>query len=62
MESLLLSARLQDCYNETTISVEDDLNIYCPIVGQACVAHYDDKLWYRAQIIGKGVCYECFFI
>lgn len=61
MESLLLSARLQDCYNETAMSGEDDLNIYSPIIGQACVARYDDKLWYRAQVIGKSVCNECLF-
>lgn len=55
MEYLLLSAKLQDCYNESTVAAEDDLCIYCPVIGQACVARYDDKYWYRAQIIGKGV-------
>ncbi|KAM7406894.1 hypothetical protein PAMA_002879 [Pampus argenteus] len=53
MQSMLLSAKLQDCYNATTVSGEDDLRIYCPVIGQACVARYDDNLWYRAQIIGK---------
>uniref|UniRef100_A0A4W6DQE7 Ring finger protein 17 n=1 Tax=Lates calcarifer TaxID=8187 RepID=A0A4W6DQE7_LATCA len=52
MESLLLSAKLQDCYNATTVAGEDDLTIYCPVIGQACVARFDDKLWYRAQVIG----------
>ncbi|XP_071337551.1 RING finger protein 17 [Trachinotus anak] len=52
MESLLLSAKLQDCYNATTVAGQDDLCIYCPVIGQACVARYDDKLWYRAQVIG----------
>ncbi|XP_045910588.1 RING finger protein 17 isoform X2 [Micropterus dolomieu] len=52
MEYLLLSAKLQDCYNESTVAAEDDLCIYCPVIGQACVARYDDKYWYRAQIIG----------
>ncbi|XP_026232525.1 RING finger protein 17 isoform X2 [Anabas testudineus] len=52
MESLLLSAKLQDCYNATATTGEDELNIYCPVIGQACVALYDDKLWYRAQVIG----------
>ncbi|XP_044072779.1 RING finger protein 17 isoform X2 [Siniperca chuatsi] len=52
MESLLLSAKLQECYNETAVTAADDLNVYCPVIGQACVARYDDKLWYRAQVIG----------
>lgn len=52
MESFLLSAKLQDCYNAT--SGEDDLTIYCPVIGQACVARYGDMSWYRAQVIGEG--------
>ncbi|MEQ2234971.1 hypothetical protein ILYODFUR_036878, partial [Ilyodon furcidens] len=49
MESLLLSAKLQDCYNALT---EDKLRVYCPVIGQACVARFEDELWYRAQVIG----------
>ena len=56
MENLLLTAKLQDCYNATIVAGQNDLNIYCPVIGQACVARYDEKLWYRAQIIGEGVC------
>uniref|UniRef100_A0A665V3T4 Ring finger protein 17 n=1 Tax=Echeneis naucrates TaxID=173247 RepID=A0A665V3T4_ECHNA len=52
MESLLLSAKLQECYSATTMTGQDDLSIYCPVIGQACVACYDDKLWYRAQVVG----------
>uniref|UniRef100_A0A3P8U2J1 Ring finger protein 17 n=1 Tax=Amphiprion percula TaxID=161767 RepID=A0A3P8U2J1_AMPPE len=52
MESLLLSAKLQECYNETTVVRQGEVNIYCPVIGQACVALFDDKLWYRAQVIG----------
>ncbi|XP_034430715.1 RING finger protein 17 isoform X2 [Hippoglossus hippoglossus] len=52
MESLLLSVKLQNCYNATSVAGQDDLNIYCPSIGQACVARYDDKLWYRAQVMG----------
>ncbi|XP_032385352.1 RING finger protein 17 [Etheostoma spectabile] len=52
MESLLLSTKLQECYNATRVAGEDDLNIYCPVIKQACVARYGDKLWYRAQVIG----------
>ncbi|KAM8749037.1 RING finger protein 17 isoform 2-T3 [Acanthopagrus schlegelii] len=51
MESMLLSAKLQDCYN-ATVAGGDDLRVYCPVIGQAYVARYDDKLWYRAQVIG----------
>ncbi|XP_031169903.1 RING finger protein 17 [Sander lucioperca] len=52
MESMLLSVKLQECYNATSVAGEDDLNIYCPVIEQACVARYDDKLWYRALVIG----------
>uniref|UniRef100_A0A3Q1GIU1 Ring finger protein 17 n=1 Tax=Acanthochromis polyacanthus TaxID=80966 RepID=A0A3Q1GIU1_9TELE len=52
MESLLLSAKLQECYDETTVVEQGKLNIYCPVIGQACVARFDDKSWYRAQVIG----------
>ncbi|XP_029980184.1 RING finger protein 17 [Sphaeramia orbicularis] len=50
MESLLLSAKLQKFYNAIPKAGEDN-QIYCPVIGQACVARFDDK-WYRAQIIG----------
>ncbi|XP_034417580.1 RING finger protein 17 [Cyclopterus lumpus] len=53
MEFVLLSAKIQDCYNATRMTGEDDdLRIYCPVIEQACVALYEDKLWYRAQVIG----------
>ncbi|XP_060945080.1 RING finger protein 17 [Limanda limanda] len=52
MDSLLLSVKLQDYYNATSVAGKEDLNIYCPSIGQACVARYDDKLWYRAQVMG----------
>lgn len=65
MESMLLSVKLQECYNATSVAGEDDLNIYCPVIEQACVARYDDKLWYRALVIGEGVCltglHKCLF-
>ncbi|XP_068593149.1 RING finger protein 17 [Cebidichthys violaceus] len=52
MEFVLLSAKLQDCYGATAVNEEYDLNIYCPVIEQACVARYEDKLWHRAQVIG----------
>lgn len=59
MESLLLSAKLQDTYNTLTEAEDDKLRVYCPVIGQACVALYD-KLWYRAQVIGEFLC-KCIF-
>ncbi|XP_014900531.1 RING finger protein 17 isoform X1 [Poecilia latipinna] len=48
MESLLLSAKLQDYYSALK---DDEFRVYCPVIGQACVARFEDKLWYRAQVI-----------
>uniref|UniRef100_A0A3B5MJI9 Tudor domain-containing protein n=1 Tax=Xiphophorus couchianus TaxID=32473 RepID=A0A3B5MJI9_9TELE len=48
MESLLLSAKLQDYYNALK---DEEFRVYCPAIGQACVARFEDKLWYRAQVI-----------
>ncbi|XP_063353651.1 RING finger protein 17 [Pelmatolapia mariae] len=52
MEFMLLSAKLQEFYNDLALLEEDKLSIYCPVIGQSCVARLDDKLWYRAQVIG----------
>ncbi|XP_061749993.1 RING finger protein 17 isoform X2 [Nerophis ophidion] len=52
MESLLLLTKLQDCYNAEVPAGEDHLLIYCPVIGQACVARFEDTLWYRAEVIG----------
>ncbi|XP_075996283.1 RING finger protein 17 [Genypterus blacodes] len=48
VEYLLLTAALQDYYNRA----DEDVHVYCPVTGQACVAQSDDELWYRAQVIG----------
>ncbi|XP_021162995.2 RING finger protein 17 [Fundulus heteroclitus] len=47
--SLLLSTKLQDFYNELA---EDELRVHCPVIGQACVARFGDKSWYRTKVIG----------
>ncbi|XP_070831610.1 RING finger protein 17 [Chaetodon trifascialis] len=66
VESMSLTAKLQDCYNATSAVQKDDLNVYCPVIGQAYVARYDDKFWYRAQVLGHPggrkveVCYVDF--
>uniref|UniRef100_A0A3Q4MNV7 Ring finger protein 17 n=1 Tax=Neolamprologus brichardi TaxID=32507 RepID=A0A3Q4MNV7_NEOBR len=52
MEFMLFSAKLQEFYNDLALLEEDKLSIYCPVIGQSCVARLDDKLWYRAQVIG----------
>nr|XP_057938997.1 RING finger protein 17 isoform X3 [Doryrhamphus excisus] len=52
MESLLLAAKLQDCYNAKVAAGEDHLAIYCPVIGQACVARFEDNSWYRAEVTG----------
>ncbi|KAM3849961.1 RING finger protein 17-like [Diretmus argenteus] len=48
----MLTAKLQACYNATTVDRDTDLHLYCPVMGQACVACFDDNVWYRAQVIG----------
>ncbi|XP_056292563.1 RING finger protein 17-like [Pseudoliparis swirei] len=48
MEFVLLSAKLQACYNET----REELSVSCPVLHQACVALYEDRKWYRAQVTG----------
>lgn len=55
MESLLLSARLQDCYNAPDVFEDEELKVYCPEIGQPCVARFEENLWYRAQVIGEEV-------
>ncbi|XP_023806629.1 RING finger protein 17 isoform X2 [Oryzias latipes] len=52
MESLLLTTRLQDCYNTPAVLEDEELKVYCPEIGQPCVARFEENLWYRAQVIG----------
>lgn len=52
MESLLLSDKLQKYYNAPSASGEEALHIHCPVIGEACVALFEDKLWCRAEITG----------
>lgn len=55
MESLLLTTRLQDCYNTPAVLEDEELKVYCPEIGQPCVARFEENLWYRAQVIGEDV-------
>ncbi|KAL0963607.1 hypothetical protein UPYG_G00308540 [Umbra pygmaea] len=55
-EFLLLTAKLQDYYSYESCGkgsrVDDQsMDVYCPVVGQACVARFDDKVWSRARIV-----------
>ncbi|XP_017324761.1 RING finger protein 17 isoform X1 [Ictalurus punctatus] len=50
MEFLLLNTKLQNCYGFP--GAESDLQIYSPVLSQACVALYDNKDWCRAQVTG----------
>lgn len=31
----------------------ENLEILCPVQGQACVAKFEDGVWYRAKVIGR---------
>ncbi|MGH0122977.1 UNVERIFIED_CONTAM: hypothetical protein FKN15_077631 [Acipenser sinensis] len=48
VEFLILMAKIQDFYCKG----EDGLEMYCPYQDQACVALFEDDVWYRARIIG----------
>uniref|UniRef100_A0A3B1K7L3 Ring finger protein 17 n=1 Tax=Astyanax mexicanus TaxID=7994 RepID=A0A3B1K7L3_ASTMX len=57
MEFLLLNSKLQDCYGPPGSATE--LQIYCPCLGQACVALCEkNKDWCRAEVTGVFV-YVC---
>ncbi|XP_061092080.1 RING finger protein 17 isoform X2 [Conger conger] len=49
IEYLLLNAKLQDFYSQEGLG---GLEVFCPTLEQACAALFEDKVWYRAQIIG----------
>ncbi|KAM9486561.1 RING finger protein 17 isoform 2-T2 [Clarias gariepinus] len=50
MEFLLLNTKLQSCYGHP--EAESELQIYSPVLSQACIALYDNKDWCRAQVTG----------
>lgn len=49
MESLALPEKIQEIYKHEN---GKNLEIFCPVEGQACIAKQKDGNWYRAQIIG----------
>nr|XP_033804362.1 RING finger protein 17 isoform X2 [Geotrypetes seraphini] len=49
-ETLMLMRKIQDVYKNGD---GENLEIICPIRGQACIAKYEnDGQWYRAEVIG----------
>ncbi|XP_023775682.1 RING finger protein 17 isoform X2 [Cyanistes caeruleus] len=55
VESLALAEKLQEIYKQEN---GKNLEIFCPVEGQACIARQEDGNWYRAQIIGLPSCQE----
>ncbi|KAM6934575.1 RING finger protein 17 [Xenentodon cancila] len=53
-EFSLLSTKLQNCYNAPAPFKEDELLVYCPVLGQACIALFEETFWYRAKVIGHS--------
>ncbi|XP_035378869.1 RING finger protein 17 [Electrophorus electricus] len=47
---LLLNTKLQNHYGSP--GAESKLQIYCPVLAQACIALYNSKDWCRAQVTG----------
>ncbi|XP_043929225.1 RING finger protein 17 isoform X2 [Protopterus annectens] len=48
LEFLVLEQKIQEAYKEDI----DNLEIICPVLGQACIAQFEDDRWYRARVIG----------
>ncbi|XP_063250685.1 RING finger protein 17 [Prinia subflava] len=55
VESLALPEKIQEIYKQEN---GKNLEIFCPVEGQACIARQEDGNWYRAQIIGLPSCQE----
>ncbi|XP_057707623.1 RING finger protein 17 isoform X1 [Corythoichthys intestinalis] len=51
METSLLEDKLQQYYNTKS---GEDLLVYCPDIGQACVARLGENMWYRVEVIGHA--------
>ncbi|XP_072714017.1 RING finger protein 17 [Ciconia boyciana] len=55
LDSLALPKKIQEVYKH---ECGKNLEIVCPVEGQACIAKQKDGNWYRAQIIGLPSCQE----
>uniref|UniRef100_A0A8D0GWB4 RING finger protein 17 n=1 Tax=Sphenodon punctatus TaxID=8508 RepID=A0A8D0GWB4_SPHPU len=49
LDFLVLLKKIEEIYKNEG---EDNLEILCPVQGQACIAKFEDGVWYRAQVIG----------
>ncbi|XP_068786396.1 RING finger protein 17 [Struthio camelus] len=49
LDFLALPKKIEEIYKHED---REDLEIVCPVEGQACIAKYKDGIWCRAQIIG----------
>ncbi|KFV43360.1 RING finger protein 17, partial [Tyto alba] len=55
LDSSVLPNKIQEVYEH---KYGRNLEIVCPVEGQACIAKQEDGNWYRAQIIGLPSCQE----
>ncbi|XP_052668924.1 RING finger protein 17 [Harpia harpyja] len=55
LDSLALPKKIQEVYKH---EYGKNLEIVCPVEGQACIAKQEDGNWYRARIIGLPSCQE----
>nr|XP_014353439.1 PREDICTED: RING finger protein 17 isoform X1 [Latimeria chalumnae] len=49
LEFLVLLKKIEEVYKEGD---DQNLEILCPVQGQACVAKFEDGEWYRAKVVG----------
>ncbi|XP_045149942.1 RING finger protein 17 [Echinops telfairi] len=49
LDFLFLLKTMEEFYKSED---EENLEIFCPVQGQACVAKFEDGIWYRAKVIG----------
>ncbi|XP_074072360.1 RING finger protein 17 isoform X4 [Macrotis lagotis] len=49
LDFLVLLKKIEEVYKNED---GENLEILCPVEGQACIAKFEDGIWYRAQVIG----------
>ncbi|XP_007495242.1 RING finger protein 17 isoform X1 [Monodelphis domestica] len=49
LDFLVLLKKIEEVYKNED---GENLEILCPVQGQACIAKFEDGVWYRAQVIG----------
>lgn len=53
LDFLFLLKTIEDFYKSED---GENLEILCPVQDQACVAKFEDGVWYRAKVIGRQFC------